>query len=117
MKPRRMTVLASAVLVLVSTPVSAQLLSPVGNPDQARAGAGAPSAAPGIAVPEASPAPFSPARIDAPLPEADPAPQARTPSASADLPAPLTSEFETYVSTIVGKPLRRFGAEIGRAYV
>jgi protein involved in polysaccharide export with SLBB domain len=108
----RASLLASVSLALAPLPASAQLLSPVGG--SARPATGAPSAAPGVAVPEASPAPFSPARIDPPLAESDPVarPAAASAAPQAPTPAPPPSEFEAYVSEVVGKPLRRFGAEL-----
>jgi protein involved in polysaccharide export with SLBB domain len=105
----RTALLAGVSLALVPVPAVAQLLSPVGGRTQESAGAGTPSAASGVAVPEATPAPFQPARIEAPPP--DPAPAER-PTQVTPQPAALASEFETYVSAMAGKPLRRFGAEL-----
>lgn len=101
---------ASLSLALVAAPVAAQLASPIGGADSAGIGSGTrPRAAPEVAIPPATPAVFSPARIDAPPPDAElPAPPRPLTS---DAPHPV-SEFETYVSDLIGKPLRRFGREL-----
>lgn len=106
----RHKVIASVTLALVAAPGAAQLVSPVGGAGQAGTGAGdSPRAAPGVAIPPATPAPYSPTRIEVPQVDAEPTPQPDAPPAPQ--PAP-PSEFEAYVSNVAGKPLRRFGAEL-----
>ncbi len=103
--------LAGMSLVLCAAPLAAQLASPIGGASPAGMGVGAaPRAAPGVAVPPATPATFSPMRIEARAEAAEPEPH---PAAPAAPPPPATpSEFEAYVSSIAGKPLRRFGSEL-----
>ncbi len=102
----------SAALTLVSMPVAAQFVSPVARQAQGQVAEGL-RVAPNIAVPQVEPsAGYQPAVIETP---AMPADQSEMPEAVA--PAPRTaetpgSEFERYVSSIAGKPLRRFGAEL-----
>lgn len=99
---------AGAVALLMLTPVSAQLAPPVGG--GAIDGAANRGAAEQIAVPPVEIAPVEPAVIDAPAPADAPADTARRPAAMP--PAPVANEFETWVSRIAGKPLRRFGSEL-----
>ncbi|WP_084578928.1 SLBB domain-containing protein [Sphingomonas azotifigens] len=110
---RYVSVTAGVALALVAAPASAQLASPVGG--AARAGIGAegssPRATPGIAVPEATPTPFAPARIDQPQPDPVPASAAASPTPPPASAVP-PSAFESFVSGVAGKPLRRFGAEL-----
>ncbi|MFV0624322.1 SLBB domain-containing protein [Sphingomonas sp. ac-8] len=106
----RSTLLAGATLALASTPCAAQLASPVGGAGRSEASPAA--AAPSVAVPEATPAPFAPAQIVVPPAEPEPS-RALAPSAEpAAEPPALASEFEAHVAVVVGKPLRRFGAEL-----
>ncbi|WP_375286753.1 SLBB domain-containing protein [Sphingomonas sp.] len=101
---------ASIPLALVAAPVAAQLASPLGGGAvQAGTGGGsAPRATPDVAVPPATPATFSPALIAAPPePEVPPPAQPKT-----DASPPPPSEYETYVSSVAGKPLRRFGSAL-----
>lgn len=102
---------ASVSLALVAAPVAAQLAPPLGGASPAGMGGGAsPRAAPEVAVPPATPAPFSPTLIAAaPEPET-PAP-ASAPARAEAPPAP-PSEYEAFVSSVVGKPLRRFGSAL-----
>jgi protein involved in polysaccharide export with SLBB domain len=106
----RAGLLAGVSLALVAAPVAAQLASPLGGAAQAGTGGGtAPRVAPEIAVPPATPATYSPTRIVSPPSEAEP--PAPAPTTAATPPAP-PSEFETYVSSVAGKPLRRFGSAL-----
>lgn len=101
---------ASIPLALVAAPVAAQLASPLGG-GAAQAGTGggsAPRATPDVAVPPATPATFSPVQIAAPPEPDQPAP----PALKANAPPPAPSEFEAYVSNVVGKPLHRFGSAL-----
>ncbi len=110
---RYLSATAGAALALVAAPASAQLASPVGGAARAGTGVegGTPRATPGIAIPEATPVPFAPARIDQPQPDPVPASAAASPT-----PPPATavppSPFESFVSGVAGKPLHRFGAEL-----
>lgn len=109
---------AGVSLALVAAPVAAQLASPIGGAGQAGTGTGAsPRATPGVAIPDATPATFSPAQIPPSEPDTPVAvPPASGPEAPVRPPVPAppspSSEFERYVSTIAGKPMRRFGAEL-----
>src|SRR5690606_27520123 len=90
----------------------AQLASPVGGSQQGGAGemTSRRAAAGQVAIPQAEPTPYQPMVIEnAPVdPRAAPAPEA--PDARARLTPP--NEFESFVSSITGKPLRRFGADL-----
>jgi len=110
---RCMSVTAGAVLALVAAPATAQLASPVGGAARAGMGAesGSPRSAPGIAIPEATPAPYAPARIEQPQPDPVPVSSAAPPTPPTAAPVP-PSAFESYVSGVAGKPLLRFGAEL-----
>lgn len=109
---------AGASLALVAAPVAAQLASPIGGAGQAGTGTGvSPRAMPNVAIPDATPATYSPARIDPTETEIPAAsPQAAGPEAPerppVPAPPPQLSEFERYVSGVAAKPLRRFGAEL-----
>jgi polysaccharide export outer membrane protein len=102
--------LAGAAAIMLAQPAAAQFASPVGPGQQAEVAANA--ATPPVAVPPAEITPYQPAAIDSPpvdpaeQPEADHGPR---PGPKAPLPA---SEYETYVSGVAGKPLRRFGSEL-----
>ncbi|WP_448536891.1 SLBB domain-containing protein [Sphingobium yanoikuyae] len=102
-------------LAIAALPVQAQLTSPIGGAAQGDGTAGAARARTDVSVPAASsPAPFQPAIIERPrsepaAPATGPVPNRTVP----DQPQPSPpNEFETYVSDIVGKPLRRFGADL-----
>jgi len=96
-------------------PAQAQLSSPLGGATQSDGSAAAARARTDISVPSASaPAPFQPAVIEgvratAPVPE-DPMPVPRDIATPVRLAPP--NEFETYVSDIAGKSLRRFGSDL-----
>lgn len=111
MIPPSRFLLASTALALLAAPLSAQLTSPVAQTGGAGTAAGpSPGSASGIAVPPTAPAPFSPARIEQSAPDPDPAQPSATPRPEA--PPPPPSEFERHVSSVAGKPLKRFGAEL-----
>lgn len=98
---------ASAVALLLPVSALAQLASPVA-PGAQRGDAPATSA-PQIAVPPAEIVPYRPQTIEAPPAEASvPEPEGKAPRAA---PRPA-SEYERFVSTVAGKPLRRFGTEL-----
>lgn len=108
---------AAAVLLLASE-AWAQLTLPVAPAQQQQVqndrNFGNATAAGQNAIPPAETKAFEPAVIDSDPPSG---PQAeRTPPASAEetklSPLPRPSEYESFVSTVVGKPLRRFGAEL-----
>ncbi len=112
----RLCLFASTSLALFAVPATAQLASPLGGSAQSSSsGNSNGNRMPGVSVPEASPAPFSPARLESSEPDAAPAPLPPRASAEAPehtpVPAP-PSEFERHVSKLAGKPLRRFGAEL-----
>lgn len=119
---RRLLAAGSALTLLAAMPVAAQFASPVGSPQQqgdtsfGTAAAGRPEA------PAATIAPFEPVNIESP--PALSSPKGKSDRAKAEetrrSDQALTSEFESFVSTLAGKNLRRFGAEllqIGRAHV
>ena len=99
----------------LTLPAGAQLASPLGagaQPDNATAAAA--RAQTEVAVPgPATAAPFQPAVIDNGAAQR-PAPPATDTPVRTEPPVPPAppSEFEAYVSGVVGKPLRRFGAEL-----
>lgn len=98
---------ASAVAMLLPVSAFAQLASPV-----AQGGQGADTPVSGgaqVAVPPAEIAPFRPQTIE--VPPAEPA--APDTGAQSKPPAPrAANEYEQFVSTVAGKPLRRFGTEL-----
>lgn len=98
---------ACAVALLLPVPVFAQLSSPVA-PGGQRSDTPT-TGTPQIAVPQVEIVPYRPQTIEAPPIEAPvPAPEGKdTPTA----PRPV-SEYEQFVSTVAGKPLRRFGTEL-----
>jgi len=114
----RYRLLLGCALLLLPVGSEAQFASPVASGAQqgSSGGAGtARSAAAGqVALPATEPsAPFQPAIIESPATPTAPErqePPAPRPGPAAD-PAPA-SEFESFVSDIVGKPLRRFGADL-----
>lgn len=107
---------AAIAALLIAGPALAQLAPPVGPPGQQQdgsAGTGQRGAGEGQAQipPVEAPEAYQPATIDGP-----PADPGRT-----DPPAPVQrrtqvaagqNEFEAYVSSVTGKPLKRFGAEL-----
>ena len=111
---RRLLVAGCAVVLLAGVPVAAQLASPVASnqsqPDSSFGVANARSAE----VPSATIAPFEPVNIDPQFPpgsQAKTADQAKVEETKRSDQSPI-SEFERFVSTLAGKPLRRFGAEL-----
>lgn len=111
------TLSAGAVLALAAAfPAAAQLASPIGASGQAGT---TPRAQATIAVPQSqTPLSYEPTVLETPA--ADPR-DAATPAAPPVVPAmkdvppappAAPGEFESYVSTVAGKPLRRFGAEL-----
>jgi polysaccharide export outer membrane protein len=107
---RGLTIVGAASLAMLPAAAPAQLAMPV-----ASGGMQSASATEQVAVPQAEVRPFEPARIETSRQSVptEPLPGER---AAREEPPPATppppSEFETYVSTIAGKPLRRFGAEL-----
>lgn len=105
-----------ALLTMVSAaPLAAQLAPPVILSGQTNETATSRSAsAAQVAVPAAEARPFEPAVIDVPPPvlngEARGGAPDRPPEPSR--PAPPPNEFESFTSTVAGKPLRRFGSEL-----
>lgn len=121
---RHLPAALAATVLLLSGRADAQLSSPVSavqsqqttvaNPNSAAAGQ--------IAIPRVETRPYEPSVIEADPPgnrttsrprspnyeqrEAEPEPRPEKPA------PPPPSEFETFVSGVVGKPLRRFGAEL-----
>lgn len=110
--------LAAAGTALHGMPASAQFAVPVavaGRQQQQQTDTSFGNAAAGqIAIPPAETAPFEPAVLDSTPP---PPPQEQTvvPGRAEEtkrIEISPPSEFESFVSTIVGKPLRRFGSEL-----
>ena len=98
-------------LLLVPAGAAAQLASPVaagaqqqGDPSERRA------AASQAAIPAVEPAPFQPVVLDGPSPETGGGEAPARPAPTKPITPP--NEFEQLVSDMVGKPLRRFGAEL-----
>ena len=108
--------LAGCVLTfpLMSVNASAQLASPVAQADRqgtASATVARSTAAGQVAIPQADARPFEAAVIDSP--PVDPgADIGGRPAASVKSALPVLNEFEGFVSNVVGKPLRRFGADL-----
>lgn len=102
-----------ALALLSQSPLLAQISSPV--PTQTGAAGDTGTAAPSIAVPQTNlPPAYNPPLLDTPAGEdaADrAAPDAAPKPRDAEAPA-APSEYETYVSSVAGKPLRRFGSEL-----
>ncbi|NIJ36036.1 protein involved in polysaccharide export with SLBB domain [Sphingopyxis panaciterrae] len=103
-------------LSLCAMPSAAQLVSPV-EPGAAQAGGAGARAAEQIAIPSVDLPQITPVMLDGDAPP--PADKSSDRPGSGDIrpkPAaaalPRPSEFETYVSTLAGKPLRRFGSEL-----
>jgi len=105
--------IAAAVLLFVSR-AEAQLSSPVSASQAQQTTASAPNAAAAagqVAIPPVQTRSYEPTVIDtAPAPDDAAVSQARP--TEPPPPPPPPSEFETYVSGVVGKPLRRFGTEL-----
>lgn len=107
---------ASLAIGLFALPGQAQLASPLAGGAQGDGGASA-RARTEVSVPGgAAPAPFQPAVIQGNR-AAVAGPDAAAVPPRTDMPAPAphpvpANEFETYVSDVVGKPLRRFGSEL-----
>lgn len=99
----------SALALLAPLPAAAQFVSPVGSEQKGDPTAPAALPAP-VTPPEAEILPYQPVTIDS-TPDA-PGEQPDIPPRKAPRAPALASEYETYVSTVVGKPLRRFGAEL-----
>lgn len=100
--------LAGTAAILLAPPAAAQFVSPVGQGQQAGGAAGAATSP--ITVPIAEIKPYQPAVIDSP--PVDPAEPSEADHGRKPKAPPPASEYETYVSSVVGKPLRRFGAEL-----
>jgi protein involved in polysaccharide export with SLBB domain len=108
--PARFPACLLPAVLLVAAPAYGQLSPPVDADDQDTIGdasSGSASRVPQIV-------PFEPAKLD---PVSPPGSQARTANQGRSEETRLTKppppgEFESFVSTIVGKPLRRFGAEL-----
>lgn len=101
---------AALVMLLAAVPAAAQLASPVAAGAQQGDAASRGAAASQATVPSAQPAPFQPTVIE--VPPADPRAETAPAEKSERAPATPPNEFETLVSEMVGKPLRRFGAEL-----
>lgn len=105
----------AACLTIFSAQASAQLSVPVLPAQQQQGDSSFGNAAAGqVSIPSAETRPFEPAVIESDPPSN---PQAEAvPKAIAEETKPVEppppSEFESFVSTIVSKPLRRFGAEM-----
>jgi protein involved in polysaccharide export with SLBB domain len=103
-------------------PAAAQLMSPVdagagqGSASQGSAAQGDVAqrrAAEQIAVPPVDVPTLAPVVLDGETPQGPEGRSAATPRQKpVTTPAPPPNEFETYVSTLVGQPLRRFGSEL-----
>ena len=108
----------SLAALLLTAPASAQLSLPVGGTQQQRQQTSGDTsfgnASSGQAIPSEQVSPFEPADINpdpSPYPQAQPEEPAKTEETKLTAPSP-PSEFESFVSTIAGKPLRRFGTEL-----
>jgi protein involved in polysaccharide export with SLBB domain len=106
-------------LLLAPVAASAQFASPVNQSDQqgpASANSGSAAAASQVAVPPVQTPGYSPDVISSsPAPViVPPAPAKEKPVGPqpADATAPAPSEFESFVTTVAGKQMRRFGAEL-----
>ena len=105
----------AALLLLVPSTAPAQLAIPVGAGEQQGSVTGNAAAATQISIPPSSSVSFEPTVIagSQPIPN-----KGSETTASGKVPPPTAhpstqpSEFETYVSTLAGKPLRRFGSEL-----
>ena len=117
---RALALLAAGLLVASSqfaAPTAAQLMSPVDTGAvQGRAGPGDAAqrrSAEQIAVPPAEVPTFAPVVLDAGASQFLEGRGAGEPREKlVDAPVAPPSEFETYVSALVGQPLRRFGSEL-----
>lgn len=112
MNLRRLPITAGCALALVLAcqSAAAQLASPVAP---ATGQSGSANGGTNIAIPQAeTPAPFQPAVIENPPIDPREAATAVAPEPTRPMPLSPANEFETYVSAAVGKPLRRFGAEL-----
>ncbi|WP_448664703.1 SLBB domain-containing protein [Sphingomonas sp. CJ20] len=107
------SLLAGSALALVPGGAQAQLAAPVssGGQQQQTDGAARSAAAGQVAVPQATPRAFAPAVLDTPAPDMRTAPEDKPVPPSRAVPA-APNEFETFVSGVVGRPLRRFGADL-----
>jgi len=109
----RLLTVGLATALIAGGPVAAQLASPVATqPSQPDSSFGVAQAG-AAEVPSATIAPFEPVNID-PFPpgsQARTADRAKVEETKRPDQAPI-SEFEGFVSTLAGKPLRRFGAEL-----
>lgn len=109
----RSTFLAGCVLAALPVPAAAQLASPVATPQQSADPLARRAASAQVAVPTAEVAPYQPMVIETPTADSRAGSPEQPPEAPAR-PARQTppSEFEAFVSTAAGTPLRRFGAEL-----
>jgi protein involved in polysaccharide export with SLBB domain len=108
--------LCAAASLLLAGEAQAQLSLPVNGAQQQQTRASTPStaAAGQVAIPETETPSFEPAVIASSPPasaQAEPRRSAEAEATKRSEPPP-PSEFESYVSNVVGKPLRRFGAEL-----
>lgn len=94
-----------------AAPSAAQLASPV-EPGAGQGSAARARAAEQIAVPPVDIAPVAPAILDGEAPQAAEGRSGDAGPKPANAPVRPPSEYETYVSTLAGKPLRRFGSEL-----
>jgi protein involved in polysaccharide export with SLBB domain len=116
---RHLFAACAAASLLFAGEAWAQLSLPVaagGQQQQASSSTSGNAATGQIAVPAPEPRSYEPAVIDNGFPTAAPPGAVREPPTTTE-PSKLTepappSEFESYVSSVVGKPLRRFGAEL-----
>lgn len=100
-------------LAAVPATATAQFASPVALPGQQDATGQTGAATAAIAIPAVAPSPYQPVTIDNAIPPSHPYRAADTPATrAAEKPAPAPNEFESFVSIIADKPLRRFGAEL-----
>jgi len=105
----RLTLLSFLGTVLIPPQALAQLASPVATTStQSSAPA---SAQPAVSVPQtAAPAGFAATQIVSP--PADPAEATAAPKPREPAPPPQPSAFETYLATLTGHPLHRFGEQL-----
>jgi len=97
-------------ILLVPSQAAAQLASPVDPVQRTEDSRASGAAAAQVAIPPTEVAPYRPDTIEnAPTPAPEPSePDPGRP----DRPLPRPSEYEAFVSGVVGKPLRRFGTEL-----
>lgn len=112
------TVAWTLLLLLAPSAAPAQLAIPVAQSRQDGNTAGSNAAASQVAIPSVQAAGFEPTVIDSPQRAASADPSEQQPNGQAASrqsdPAPDTppSEFESFVSSVAAKPLRRFGSDL-----